>query len=171
MPYCCVPATLQWILHRHNLDILDQETIGAELGLCLPDKAKTIFQNKNIIFVDNDAKFPFGTQIEKKKYSINKFFKKYHVKLKISKLYYFLDINKLEKFIIKNLQDNNDIILRYHNEKCGHFSIIASYNDKTKKATVGDPEAPFFRQLTLTQILNSTSNKFDGIKRGLYVVN
>lgn len=170
MPYCCVPATLQWILYRHKLDILDQETIGVELGLRLPIKTKSIFKHKNIKFFNNNSKIKFGTQIEKKKFSINKFFKKYNFNLKISKLNYFSDTEKLEKFIIKNITNNYDIILRYYNGKCGHFSLITAYNKKLKQAVIGDPEGPFFRTMSLNKILSSMSNKFDGIKRGLYVI-
>jgi len=65
LPYCCVPATLQWILYRRRLDILDQETIGVELGLQLPERFMNLISNKKIIIKPNNFGY-FGTQIEKK---------------------------------------------------------------------------------------------------------
>lgn len=66
LPYCCVPATLQWILYRHGLDILNQESIGAELGLRLPTKGKKLFKNRQIIFLDKTRKERFWYADRKK---------------------------------------------------------------------------------------------------------
>ncbi len=41
-PFCCVPTTLQWIFYRRGFDILDPMTIGAELGLRIPENLPSI---------------------------------------------------------------------------------------------------------------------------------
>lgn len=178
MPYCCVPATLQWILYRHGLDVLDQETIGAELGLRLPLKGKEFFNSKKIHYVVNEPKEGYGTQIEKEKYSIKKFFNTYDIPLQISEMHQFTDSVPLKEFLVRHLSKNNDIIIRYNNEllkregqkSCGHFSVIAEFDDETNTAIIGDPELPHFKNATLDQIIFSISDQIDGIQRGLYLV-
>ena len=177
-PYSCVPATMQWILYRHDLDILDQETIGIALGLRLSLKCKDLFDNKNIEYLPEVPEGGYGTQIEKEKYSIQKFFDKYSYPLTFSRMYSFEDKGKVRDFIIKHLSKGDDLILRYSNiilkdadqKRYGHFSVIAQFNDKTNIATLGNPTLPHFINITLDQLILSTSDKIDGIQRGLYVV-
>lgn len=177
MPYSCVPATLQWILYRRKLDILDQEFIGSFLGLRLPIKGKTIFKNRKIIFTNKEPFDGYGTQIEKEEYSINNFFKQNNISLKISDKFIINKEKELKSFIIKNFKKNNDIIIRYNNKifmqekSYGHFSIICNLNDKKNIITIGDPEPPFFKKVTLKDVLYATSNKIDNIQRGFYIVN
>lgn len=178
LPYCCVPAILQWVLYRHDLDILDQETIGAELGLKLPLKGKRFFTNKNIRYITKEPKGGFGTQIEKDKYSIEQFFIKHGISLSISAMHNFQKKADLKSFLIKNLLKNNDIILRYNNKifkrdtqkSYGHFSVIVEFDDVTEKVFIGDPEMPYFKKISLDQIIFSISDQIDGIQRGLYIV-
>ena len=178
LPYCCVPTTLQWIFYKRGLDIMDQEEIGVELGLRIPIKGKYLFKNPNVKFFKKEPKQGFGTQIEKNKYSIEKFFKKRKIPLSFSKLFFFNSEKKLENFIKKNIQEDNDIILRYckvvtkNNEqkKYGHFSLITAYDDVKKLLTIGDPDPPFFRQEHISNVILTTSKKIDGTQRGFYIV-
>jgi hypothetical protein len=178
LPYCCVPATLQWILYRRGLDILDQETIGIELGLRLPPNGKNFFTNKNIHYVSKEPKGGFGTQIEKNKFSIERFFTKYKIPLNISSIYNFRDKIKLKNFIIKNMLADHDIIMRYNNKitngenqkSYGHLSVIVEFDDKTDIVIVGDPQIPHYKIVSLDQIICSISDQIDGIQRGLYIV-
>lgn len=174
LPYCCVPATLQWILYSRDLDILDQETIGVELGLRIPKRFKYLFSNKKIQFTDVD---PPGTQIFEKGYSINNFFQNFNIPLGISEEFHFQDTLELEKFVIKNLKNNKDIILRFNNqifksghEGVGHFALIIKIEKKSKRVIVGDPDPPFFKKATLEDIIFSISDKIDGQKRGLFLI-
>lgn len=178
MPYCCVPATLQWILYRKGFDILDQESIGAHLGLRLPIKCKRIFKNKDVIFTDKEPGGGYGTQIEKKKYSINNFFKKNNINLKISELVVINNKKKLKEFLINNFKNDNDIILRYNNrittplgqKSYGHLSVISQFDEKSNSAIIGDPEPPFFKKVSLDDIIYSISKEIDGVQRGLHPV-
>lgn len=177
-PYCCVPATLQWILYRHGLDILDQESIGAELGLRLPTKGKKLFKNRHIIFLDKTPKSGFGTQIQKKKYSIQRFFEKNGIALEISELIKPQTKAELRKILVENHKKDHDVILRYNNrifkkddeKSYGHFSVITKYDSRSERVTIGDPELPHFKTVSLDQVLFSISDKIDGIGRGLYIV-
>ena len=178
LPYCCVPATLQWILYRHGFDILDQESIGAELGLRLPTKGKKLFKNRQIIFLDKAPKSGFGTQIERKKYSIQRFFSKNGIALEISKLIVPRTKRELKKIIHEHLIKNHDVILRFNNrifkkdgeKSYGHFSVITEFDERSERVKIGDPELPHFKTVLLDQVLFSISDKIDGIPRGLYIV-
>lgn len=178
LPYCCVPAILQWILYRRGLDILDQEFIGVCLGLRLPSKGKILFANKDIIYTDKEPETGYGTQIENKKYSIQSFFEKYRIPLAISEMIVTNNSKELNELLIDQLSMGNDIILRYNNaitklpdtKNYGHFSVISRYNSRTKEVRIGDPEMPFFKTVTLDQIVYATSKEIDGIQRGIYIV-
>ncbi|MBD3270166.1 hypothetical protein GF376_01425 [Candidatus Peregrinibacteria bacterium] len=179
MPYCCVPAALQWILYRRGLDILDQETIGANLGLQLPISGKKIFRNPGIIFTDKKPVDGYGTRIHIPEYSIQKFFDKYGFKLKISDLYTFKTNSQIHDFLVENMKPENDIILRWHTrifkggkepEGVGHFSVIEDYDPSDQEVVIGDPDPPFFKKASLGQLLYAMSDQVDGIQRGMYLV-
>jgi hypothetical protein len=51
----------------------------------------------------------FGTQIFEKGYSINGFFQKYNIPLKMSEQFFFDNEKDLENFFIENLNDDKDI--------------------------------------------------------------
>jgi len=177
LPFCCVPATLQWVLYRRKIDIMDQETIGVALGLRIPKKFSKFFQNKKIKFIVNKSS-EAGTQILKSRYSIGNFLKKFNIPLKISHLYNFKKEEDLKKFLLKNLKNRNDIILRYNNKifkskkysGFGHFGVIADFKEKSKKVLIGDPEPPFFKETSLKKLLFAVSNKIDGIERGFFII-
>lgn len=178
LPFCCVPATLQKILYRHGLDILDQELIGAELGLRLPPKGKDFFSNPKIIYLKQTPKEGYGTQIEKRRYSINTFFRRNRIPLKFSRLYHFNQEDGLNNFLVKQFQLGNDVVLRYNNaifkrkdgKSYGHFSLLTGIDKAKKTVTISDTELPFIKQSALTDLLFATSDQIDGIKRGFYLV-
>lgn len=178
LPYCCVPATLQWILYRRGLDILDQESIGATLGLLLPLKAKTIFKNNDIVFTDDVPTTGYGTQIELAKYSIANFFSHHNLPLTISELIIPKSSSDVAELLIKHLSLDDDVILRYNNKitrlpdqkSYGHFSVIAQFDSESEQVTIGDPEPPFFKTVSIEQIITAISDKIDGIQRGYYIV-
>ncbi len=177
LPFCCAPATLQWVMYRNGLNMIDQELIGKELGLRLPQKAKPFFSNEDLIFLPDNTSISFGTQIFIKKFKINSFFKKYNMPLKISKQYFFKTKKGLKIFLINNLKKKNDIVLRFNNKLissnkkgCGHLALIYSLNAHNDIVGIGDPDPPFYKTMTLNDILFSISNKIDGTQRGLFYI-
>jgi hypothetical protein len=175
LPYCCVPATLQWIFYRRNLDILDQITIGSELGLRVPELFLKYFENEKIKILSSGAK-EYGTQILKEEYSINRFFQHYKIPLTISKEFNFNNIDSLKVFLQNNFKENIDIIVRFNNaifkrdDSAGHFGLIVGFEYENDMIVIGDPEPPFFKNLNLNDLLLAISNKLDGVERGLYIV-
>lgn len=178
LPYCCVPATLQWILYRRGLDILDQESIGATLGLRLPLKAQSIFKNTDILFTDVVPATGYGTQIELEKYSTANFFAKNNIPLTISGLIICASDSAVAELLTTHLSLDDDIIIRYNNhitrppdqKSYGHFSVITHFDSTTNQVIIGDPEPPFFKTVSLAQITTAISDKIDGIQRGFYIV-
>ena len=187
LPYCCVPATLQWILYRRGLDILDQQSIGAELGLQLPQKGQKLFSHPNIVFTDIVPETGYGTQIHKPEYSIQGFFDRHQIPLNISDLYQFTSPATLSDFLLAHFTEDRDIIIRYHtrifqqaedakNEPgnkssgYGHFSVMVSYDVENGKITLGNPDLPFYSEVSLEDLIFAMSDQIDGIKRGLYIV-
>jgi hypothetical protein len=174
LPYCCVPATLQWILYRRKLDIYDQIMIGAELGLRVPERFLKYFDNENIRMFSNEAG-EYGTQILKEEYSIKRFFENHSIPLLISEEFHFENVNDLKVFLKANLLEKDvDIVVRYNNailnqDNCvGHFGVVADMQNDT--AIIGDPEPPFFKEVSLEELLLSISDKIDGVRRGLYLI-
>ena len=127
-PYCCVPTCIQMILLRRNIPLLSQEEIGYHLGLIVPKKDKKLFQK---VRTGKKPRAGWGTQINKKRYSINNFFKKNKINLK-EKYLFIGEPEKIRKFLKENLK-NKDIIAcfeygKLYNTKSnsGHMSIVES---------------------------------------------
>lgn len=174
LPYCCVPATLQWIFYRRNLDIYDQVIIGSELGLRVPERFLKYFDDERVRSFSCEAK-EYGTQILKEEYSIESFFTKYSIPLSISEEFWFDDVYELGVFLKEKLKEEDlDLIIRFNNSifnkenGIGHFGVVIDMRDGV--VTIGDPEPPFFKNITLAELLFSISDKIDGIKRGFYLV-
>lgn len=178
LPFCCVPATLQKVLYRHGLDILDQEYIGAELGLRLPLKGKLFFSQREITYLKEAPRGGFGTQIEKQAYSINAFFRSNKIPLRISRMHRFASAPEFERFLVTHLRQGHDVVLRYNNaifkgkdqKGYGHLSLITSYSAAKSRVELSDTEQPFTKRATVRQLLLAMSETFDGIKRGVYII-
>ena len=97
-------------------------------------------------------------QISKRRYSIENFFKKNNIKLKM-KYVFPDDISDIRDFIITNIKKNNDLIVcfdynkLYGSEEWGHVSLIQSI-DKNDVILI-DPwkNAPDKRKVKLKNLL------------------
>lgn len=88
--YCCVPAVLQMIHDRRGLKYASQDEIGYQLGLVVP-KGKVHLYSKAL--TGRMPKSGWGTQTSKKQYSINNYFIKNNLPLKLT----IHNIQKIEK--------------------------------------------------------------------------
>ena len=170
-----MPATLQSIFYRRNLDILDQEKIGSYLGLRMTKAHLKYFQNPKMPTVKDGDKAM--TQILKSEYSIQNLFDKLKYPLKISEEIQITDLEELDKFLQTRTKEDIDIILRYNNSLVqinkkggGHFSLISEYDSVSKEVLILDPDPPFWKKMKLEDLHTSISDKLDGIKRGFYIV-
>lgn len=130
MPYCCVPASLSIILQRRELlPEFDQEDIGIELGLTVPEEYLRYFRN---VQKGDPSSAGYGTKIAYEEYSLQSFFDNSGVDLTFS---YLENISgkPVIDWIRDNLESENDIMVCYDYgilfknkdwEKCGHVSVI-----------------------------------------------
>lgn len=133
IPYCCVPACIFMVLDRHKIKHGSQEDIGYELGLIVPRNKKKLFKKVRV------GKMPlagFGTQVCKKEYSINNFFKNNDIDFK--ETYYApKDIKDIKLFIKNNIEKQNDIMVCFNNKALfgsgdfGHVCLVQEIKDDT----------------------------------------
>lgn len=115
-PFCCVGACLEMILNRNHIPNCGQIEIACELGLIVPESYKEIYKNARF---GEKPTAGYGTQINKKEYSINSFFQKNHINLK-EEYYFITQLEVVRKFILEN--ERNDILI------CCHAKTL--YNSK-----------------------------------------
>ena len=135
-PYCCVPRCLQMILDRNNIDYDTQINIAKELG-----------------FKDNQ-----GTQVQNRKYSIDKYLKKHNIPLNFK---YVFNLNYNEVINLLNKHKNDDIVVCYKRGIMfgkdldgGHATIIEKIDDD--KVTLIYPEDEIgYRVVTLENLLDA----------------
>ena len=139
-PYCCVPACITMVLNRRKIKHRTQEEIGHELGLVVPKNKVHLF---NKVRTGRKPAAGYGTQVGRKQYSISKYFKNNHIKLK-EKYYSLNDIKDIKTFIKNHIRKNNDILVCFHNKTLfgfgdyGHVCPIESIN--TNAITLINPE-------------------------------
>jgi hypothetical protein len=126
--YCCVPTSIIMILERRKIPHGSQEEVGYELGLVVPKAAAHKFKK---VRVKSKPGAGYGTQVAKKPYSINNFFRKYNINL-IEEYIFTYNIEEARKIIEENLKQNNDIITCFNSKALhgegdyGHVSLIES---------------------------------------------
>lgn len=171
-PYCCVPACISMILDRRKIKHGSQEEIGYELGLIVSKEKAHLFTEART------GKKPvagYGTQVNKKKYSVNNYFSKNKIKLK--EAYYPSEkIKDIKKFIVENIRNNNDLIVCFNNKKLygeedfGHVSLIQNINNNS--ITLIDPEnnVPNKRKVNLQKLVDAM--KYHGRKNrgGFWII-
>lgn len=158
--YCCVPTCMQMIMYRRGIPLISQEDIGYEFGLIVPKKNKKMF---NKVRTGPRPGAGYGTRVNLKIYSIDKFLKKHKIKLKI-KEFEINTVENIKKIIVDNLKKDNDLMVYYDYRKLwsngtstGHVSLISSFDTKKNIITLIDPEknVPKYRETTLRRLVNA----------------
>ena len=171
-PYCCVPACVSVILDRRGIKHNSQEEIGYELGLIIPKEKIHLFIKARI---GRKPVAGYGTQVSKKKYSINNYFLKNKIKLK--ETYYFPEkIKDTRNFIIENLKSSNDLVVCFNNKKLygngdfGHVSLIQSINNGVIILIDSEKSVPDKRKVKLQKLVEAI--KYHGKKKrgGFWVI-
>lgn len=80
LPYHCVPACLKMVLSRRDIKSGTQEEIGYDLGLVAPKEKVHLF--KKVRTAKKQPASGYGTQVTKRQYSINNFFRKHTIELR-----------------------------------------------------------------------------------------
>ena len=156
-PYCCVPTCISMVLDRRKISHDSQDEIGYELGLTVPKEKAHLYTK---VRTGKKPIAGYGTQVGKKQYSINHFFKKNNIGLK--ETYFFVkDISDVREFIISNIKLNNDIIVCFNNEKLhgkgdwGHVSLIQGIEKNIVSLVDPGKDVPKIRKVKLDKLIES----------------
>lgn len=170
-PYTCVPACLQIILDKNNIEYESQKQIGNSLGLILPVEYKDEFNN---VRVGVKPEAGYGTQIHKEEYSINNYFKNQNIPLK-EEYYFISEIKDIEAFLNKNLIANdiivcfNNNILFHDGNDYGHVALIEEY--KNNRVTLLEVDGDIdFKEIELEELLEAIGKHGKDNRAGFWVI-
>ena len=141
IPYCCVPAVLQTIQGRRGLGFASQDEIGYQLGLIVPKEKAHLFSKVRTGRMPNTG---WGTRTSEKQYSINNYFVKNNLPLKLT-ICSAQDVENVAEFVIQNLVKDNDIIIWYNSQllfgdgDTEHVSLIQEFDTENDEITIVDP--------------------------------
>lgn len=171
-PYCCVGACLEMILNRNNIYNKGQVEIAYQLGLIIPEEYKSMYPKA---IIGKKPKAGYGTQIQKKNYSINTFFVKNNIDLK-EKYYYIENIKEGRQFLLNNI--NYDILICCYGETLyndsnanwGHMVLFESI-DNNNIVTILDPYAKRdYEKVPLNTLMASISVHGKENGAGFYLI-
>ncbi len=161
IPYCCAATSLIMILERRRLPHGNQQEISRELGLILPHEGPM-------------PEAGYGTQIQKDKYSIEKYFDTHSIPLYCSH-YFIIDLKEAEQCIKKNLKENNDIMVCFSNrllgdQEGGHIGLIESMDKKS--ITLISPETDQTKRVKvdLDKLLDSVNKHSKKNGSGFWII-
>jgi hypothetical protein len=172
--FCCVPAVLQMIQERRGLEYGSQDEIGYQLGLIVPKEKAHLYPKA---LTGRMPKHGWGTQVSKRPYSINEYFKKNGYPLELT-IHSAPKVEAAIKFIIQNIKKNNDIIVCYNSLLLfgsgdeEHVSLIEEIDPKNGEMTIIDPAigVPKTRKVEMRELLPALKFRRTGGMGGLWVV-
>lgn len=156
-PYCCVGTCMEMILNRNNIVNNGQIDIACQLGLTVPEEYRSEYLNA-IIGEKPDA--GYGTQIQKKKFSINNFFKINNIKLK-EEYYFITDLSAAPKIFFDN--NKYDIMICCHCATLydspyadwGHMILFEKINNDNNVTILDPSDKRNYETITLEKLLKS----------------
>ncbi len=172
LPYHCVPACLKMVLDRRKIKHGTQDEIGHELGLIVPNEIAHKFKK---VKTGSKPIAGYGTQVAKKRFSINHFFRKYKIDLKES--YFPLEkVKNHSKFISDNISKANDVIVCFNSKRLfgsgdwGHACVIQSINRNI--VTLIDPgrSVPKKRRAELPNLIDAIKRHGKKRRGGFWVI-
>jgi hypothetical protein len=172
--YCCVPAVLQMIQERRGLEYSSQDEIGYQLGLIVPEDKTHLFSK---IRTGRMPKTGWGTQTAKKQYSINQYFIRNKLPLRLH-IYNIAQILDLPRFITDNLTRNNDLIICYNSRllfgdgDAEHVSLIQEIAPENNRVVIIDPAigVPKIRETGLNHLTDVLHDHENDNLKGFWIV-
>ena len=107
LPYCCVPAILQMVFERRQMPVPEQELIGNELGLIVPEDATHHF---SWVRTGTKPQAGWGTQTRSEEFSIQRYFDRHNVPLQLFR-YRAANIATLNGFLMDHLNQDDDVVV------------------------------------------------------------
>lgn len=106
-PYCCMPAVLLMVFERRGITVHEQDEIGYELGLVVPE---TVAHRFNRVRTESTPPLGgWGTQTRLEEFSIQQYIDRHHLPLRFVE-HPVSEIEDLEAFITDQLKQGNDVI-------------------------------------------------------------
>lgn len=170
--FCCVPACVQMILYRRGLKIFSQDEIGYCLGLTVPEEYLKILPMAR---VGNKPSAGWGTQVGRKEYSINNFFRKYNLPLR-ENYYSVSKIKEIKSWIKCVINRGDDIIVCFEYGKLykggsqGHVSIIESISEDCVVLVEPGTKGSKYRKINLKKLINSMKSHGTKNRGGFWVI-
>ncbi len=169
---CCVPCCIQWVLLRRRLPLISQEEIGKMLDLHISPEFSHLFINK--FLTTKHTWGGYGTNVTNK--TLNTIFKKYKLPLE-GEYIHINEIKTPKEFIIKNLRENNDVLVLFTRTGIGqkgggHMGTIMEFDTATDEVLLGDSSPNRLKKYVtkLDKLIDAMSNKWDGSERGFVII-
>ena len=166
------------ILYRRSKKLYDQEELAIKFGVKIGEKYKNAF-GESLDFITSHN-YDEGINTLDSIEQIQWFLTQEWYDLHIEKLQ-FDDIDQLENFLIKNINDSHDIWCEYimwniydysySSPIYIHDGLIESYNTETKIITIIDPEPEHRNRSTIwiSEFFDRISGKY-GRKTGFLMI-
>jgi len=171
-PYCCVPTCISMILDRRKMSHGTQDEIGYALGLTVPKEKAHLYTK---VRTGKKSIAGYGTQVDKKQYSINNFFQKNNINFK--ETYFFVkDISDVKEFIILNIKKNKDIIVCFNNKKLhgkgdwGHVSLVQGIRNDIVFLMDPGKDVPKIKKVKLKKLINAMEYHGKEKRGGLWLI-
>ena len=151
-PYCCVPTSIQMVMHRHGIPLIPAEELGYHLGLTVPKEASGFFWHMRTGKRRPSHLRPvagYGTRMYEGKYDPNKVFKKLRIPLtmKLRPITGFKGFNDFKKYLSDLSGQDFDVLMCFHHgtladdssKDNGHAVVLDKIYTKKGKIRFIDP--------------------------------
>lgn len=161
------------IMLRRHIQLFSQEYISNELGLTIPKKYKNILPHAR---VGKRKSYGWGTQVQEKQYSINKFFKKHKIQLH-EKYYTINQITNPLTWIREQIEMDNDLIVCFKYSALyrrpgsqGHVSIVHAVDGEDVVLIDPIPDVPKYRKVNLYKLLHAIEDHGKSNRGGFWLI-
>jgi hypothetical protein len=167
--YCCVPAVLQMIQERRGLRVFSQDIIGHHLGLVVPAEKAHLYR---IVRTGNKPDTGWGTQIRESDYSVNNYFGKVGLPLRVD-VYHARYLRDGSSFIAGNFTRDNDVAVCFNSRSLfgegstEHVALVQELEPDGDEVTLVDPgvNVPKERKVRLSRLVQILEKaKPDGLQ-------
>lgn len=141
------------VMYRNGIALIEQEDLGYELGLIVPEKAKKYF---NRVRTGTEPPAGWGTQIRIPEYSLDNAFSKLGVPLesRIHTVEYIKSVDMLKKFFEDTLKDDADALVCFKSDSGngGHVCVFDYMEGNNVWLVDPNIERPRHRKIDIAEL-------------------
>lgn len=173
--FCCVPASLQMVLHRRGLPEFSQEEIGWELGLVVPPDVANQFSR---VRVGERGPAGYGTRCDLPEFSVQAFFERNGLPLILHHLAP-AEIASLQETLSALLENDCDVLACFDYgvlygvaelKGCGHVSVINCTHSGMVELVETRPSEPPLRTVEAASLMEAMAIHGAAKLAGLWVI-